>query len=72
MPEIKKTARLDELLSEVLKCCMRYRHEFIMPEHFLLTMLKNQDFYYTLELFCDPGDVVEQLTRKLAEYLMKK
>lgn len=68
MPEIKKTARLDELLSEVLKCCMRYRHEFIMPEHFLLTMLKNQDFYYTLELFCDPGDVVEQLTRKLAEY----
>ena len=68
MPEIKKTARLDDLLSKVLKCCMRYRHEFIMPEHFLLTMLKDQDFYYAVELFCDPGDVLEPLARKLAEY----
>ena len=65
MPEIRKTERLDALLSNVLQCCLDYRHEFVMPEHLLLVMIDEFNFNAALNIFYAPL----QLARKVEDFL---
>ena len=51
MAEIKQTERVAKLLKQAYDCCMKYRHEFIMPEHLLLVMTDEFNFSKALDIF---------------------
>lgn len=61
MSEIKHSEKASRLLHEAYLCCMRYRHEFIMPEHLLSVMLDLEDFRNVLEFYCVPQEMAERL-----------
>ncbi len=65
MSHIKQTERVSKVLNKSLACCKSYRHEFIMPEHLLLVMLDEGNFYATLNIFYDS----EKLRCTLKDYL---
>ena len=65
MAEIKQTERASKLLNKSLQCCMEYRHEFIMPEHLLLTLLDDDNFHAALSIFYAPEVLAERLEKQL-------
>ncbi len=67
MPEIKQTKRVARMLSDTMKCCKEYRHEFIMPEHLLLVMMDDNEFYSTLNSYYSANLFQERVEEKLEE-----
>ena len=55
MAEIKQTPRVIKLLNNAMKCCKAYRHEFIMPEHLLMVMMDDEEFYKTFDTYYSAG-----------------
>ena len=51
MAEIKQTERAARVLSDAMACCREYRHEFIMPEHLLLTLIDDSNFCFPIGRF---------------------
>ena len=54
MAEIEQTERASRVLNKALECCKSYRHEFIMPEHLLLALIEDKNFYAALNIFYNP------------------
>ncbi|WP_080694805.1 ATP-dependent Clp protease ATP-binding subunit ClpA [Xylanibacter ruminicola] len=67
MAEIKQTKRAARMLSDTMKCCKEYRHEFIMPEHLLLVMMDDNEFYNTLDSYYSANLFQERIEDKLDE-----
>ncbi len=67
MAEIKQTKRVARMLSDTMKCCKEYRHEFIMPEHLLLVMMDDNEFYSTLNSYYSANLFQERVEEKLEE-----
>ena len=67
MAEIKQTDRAAKVLRDTMECCKSYRHEFIMPEHLLLTLV--DDFYFgkTLDIFYSSEVLAEELEERLED-----
>ncbi len=55
------------MLSDTMKCCKEYRHEFIMPEHLLLVMMDDKEFYNTLDSYYSANLFQERIEDKLDE-----
>ena len=55
------------MLSDTMKCCKEYRHEFIMPEHLLLVMMDDNEFYNTLDSYYSANLFQERIENKLDE-----
>ena len=51
MAEIEQTERAEKLLKKTMECCRSYRHEFIMPEHMLLSLIDDFNFNSALNIF---------------------
>ena len=67
MAEIRQTDRAANLLTETMKCCKEYRHEFIMPEHLLLAMLQDETFVHTLSQYGRPDLLADKLFFQIME-----
>ena len=67
MAEIKQTDRAAKVLTDTMKCCKDYRHEFIMPEHLLLTLIDDFNFNKALAIFYSPEILAERLEEKLED-----
>jgi len=65
MAEIKQTERASRILNKALQCCMDFRHEFIMPEHLLLTLLDESNFHAALNIFYQPEMLTDRLINQL-------
>ena len=65
MAEIQQTERASKILNKSLQCCLEWRHEFIMPEHLLMTLLDDDNFHAALNIFYAPEVVAERLTKQL-------
>ena len=65
MAEIKQTERASKILNLALQCCIDYRHEFIMPEHLLLTLLEDDNFHAALNIFYEPKKLGKRLKKQL-------
>ncbi|MBO4550405.1 MAG: AAA family ATPase, partial [Bacteroidaceae bacterium] len=61
MADIKQTERASLLLSRALECCRNNRHEFIMPEHLLLALIDDENFYAALNIFYNPLQLEERV-----------
>ena len=46
--EIYYTQKVNEAFQEMHEVCKKYRHEFVMPEHFVMALLKQYEFNMTL------------------------
>ena len=46
--EIYYTQKVNEAFQEMHEVCKKYRHEFVMPEHFIQALLKQYEFNMTL------------------------
>ena len=67
MADIKQTQRAAKALRFALDCCKEYRHEFVMPEHFLLALTDDYTFNQVLSSFYPPESLAEKLEEKLEE-----
>ena len=67
MAEIKQTDRAAKVLRDTMKCCKTYRHEFVMPEHLLLTLIDDFNFNKALTDFYSPEVLAERLEEKLED-----
>ena len=65
MAEIKQTERASKILNKSLQCCLDWRHEFIMPEHLLMTLLDDDNFHAALNIFYSPEVVAERVKKQL-------
>ena len=65
MAEIKQTERAVNVLSDTMKCCKEYRHEFVMPEHLLYVLLDDNNFDSALSLYCSTDRMADRLAEKL-------
>ena len=65
MAEIKQTERASRILNKALQCCIDFRHEFIMPEHLLLTLLDESNFHAALNIFYQPEMLADRLIKQL-------
>ena len=66
MAEIKQTERASKILNKSLQCCLDWRHEFIMPEHLLMTLLDDDNFHAALNIFYSPEALADRLEKQLA------
>ena len=66
MAEIKQTERASKVLNKSLQCCLEWRHEFIMPEHLLMTLLDDDNFHAALNIFYSPETLADRLEKQLA------
>ena len=66
MAEIKQTERASKILNKSLQCCLDWRHEFIMPEHLLMTLLDDDNFHAALNIFYSPETLADRLEKQLA------
>ena len=66
MAEIKQTERASKILNKSLQCCLEWRHEFIMPEHLLMTLLDDDNFHAALNIFYSPETLADRLEKQLA------
>ena len=57
--DYKQTERATRLLNQACECCIKHRHEFIMPEHLLSVLLENYCFKTALEEFSKPQALAE-------------
>ena len=67
MAKVKQSKRADIALNSALICCKEYRHEFVMPEHFLLVLTDEFFFKNTYKRYGDLEHLVQQLEAKLDE-----
>ena len=67
MSEIKQTKRVEQILRGATNWCDSYRHEFVMPEHLLLSMLECKQFNYALDNYCDVNNLTSELCAHLDE-----
>ena len=67
MGEIKQTDRAAKVLRDTMKCCREYRHEFVMPEHLLLTLIDDYNFSRALAVFYSPEVLAERVEEKLED-----
>ena len=67
MAEIKQTDRAAKVLRNTMKCCKTYRHEFVMPEHLLLTLIDDYNFNRVMAAFYSPEVLAERLEEKLED-----
>ena len=67
MAEIKHTERADKVMNDMIACCRKFRHQFVMPEHLLLTLMKEFNFNKAFSIFFYP----EVLNSRLLEQLRK-
>ncbi|WP_081783664.1 ATP-dependent Clp protease ATP-binding subunit ClpA [Xylanibacter brevis] len=67
MAEIKRTKRASRVMEEAVACCQALRHEFVMPEHLLLTLTNDFEFYQTLHIFYHPEQLRKSVREKLLE-----
>ena len=65
MAEIKQTERASKILNKSLQCCLDWRHEFIMPEHLLMTLLDDDNFHAALNIFYSPEALADRLEKQL-------
>ena len=65
MDRIEYTGKATDALDRARQYCRKFRHEFIMPEHLLLSLLEDEAFALALEEYGD----MEDLDRKLRERL---
>jgi len=68
MAEIQQTERALRVLSDTMKCCKDYRHEFIMPEHLLMILVDDFNFSKAMNIFYPIEDLAERLGDKLEEF----
>ena len=68
MAEIQQTERALRVLSDTMKCCKDYRHEFIMPEHLLMILVDDFNFSKAMNIFYPIEDLAERLRDKLEEF----
>ena len=59
MAEIRQTERAAKVLSNSMKCCKQYRHEFVMPEHLLFVLADELNFNRRLNIFYPIDQFVE-------------
>ena len=67
MAEIKQTKRAAKILSETMKYCKEWHHEFVMPEHLLQVITDEFNFR---RIYCEYGDLqilIDRLDEKLEE-----
>ena len=67
MPEIKQTKRAAKMLSDTMKCCKGYRHEFVMPEHLLMVMMDDNEFYNTMDTYYSADLFQDRIAEKLED-----
>ncbi len=67
MAEIKQTIRAAALLKDTVLCCKEYSHEFIMPEHMLITLIDEFSFGHIFNNYADLHTLAEKLQEKLEE-----
>ena len=67
MGEIRQTDRAAKVLNDTMKCCRTYRHEFVMPEHLLLTLIDDYIFNKALSAFYSPEVLAERVEEKLED-----
>ena len=65
MAEIRQTERAAKVLSNSMKCCKQYRHEFVMPEHLLFVLADEINFNRILNIFYPIEQFVERLEEQL-------
>ncbi len=66
MPDIQQTERTSRVLNSAMQCCAQYRHEFVMPEHLLLALINDGNFYSALNIFYQPEKLKEQVEERLS------
>ena len=66
MSKFEQTKRAENILNKTVDTCRAYRHEFIMPEHFLLTLLDELPFREAVE---EAGGYPEGLKSLILEFL---
>ena len=67
MAEMKQTERTARVLSDTMKCCKEYRHEFVGPEHLLFVLTDEFNFNRMLNSFYPIDVFVEHLEEKLED-----
>ena len=67
MATIKQTKRVARLLHETMICCKEYRHEFVMPEHFLWILVDDDIFEEAISTYYSIETLAEHLEQKLEE-----
>ena len=67
MAEIKQTERAARILHIAMEYCQRNRNEFVMPEHLLLAMMRDETFVQTLSDFYRPDTLSDRLFRQMIE-----
>ena len=65
MAEIRQTERAAKVLSNSMKCCKQYRHEFVTPEHLLFVLADEINFNRILNIFYPIEQFVERLEEQL-------
>ena len=64
---MKQTERTARVLSDTMKCCKEYRHEFVGPEHLLFVLTDEFNFNRMLNSFYPIDVFVEHLEEKLED-----
>lgn len=67
MPNIEQTKRASLVTSNAINCAKEWRHEFIMPEHFLMALIDDNNFYMVLDYYTDVVALSERLEQQLAD-----
>ena len=65
MPEIEKTEKVNKLFESMLGCAVKYRHEFIMPEHLLYALIDESTFAFVVSEYGS----IEMLTTDIESFL---
>ncbi|MBE6272032.1 MAG: ATP-dependent Clp protease ATP-binding subunit ClpA [Prevotella ruminicola] len=55
------------MLSDTMKCCKGYRHEFVMPEHLLMVMMDDNEFYNTMDTYYSADLFQDRIAEKLED-----
>lgn len=64
---LQLTPQASGLISDAVKICRQYRHEYIVPEHLAMACLQLPDFLNVFEYFS--SEPVEEIWSSLAEYV---
>ena len=67
MAEIKQTERAARIMHIAMEYCQKDRNEFIMPEHLLMAMLRDDCFVQVLNNFYRPDKLADRLFQQMME-----
>ena len=65
MPEIDKTEKVNKLFESTLEYAVKFRHEFIMPEHLLYALINETTFAFVVSEYGS----LEMLTKDIESFL---